>query len=399
MIEPDKRFLTVSGAFLTQFMIIGLLFSYGLFFKSFEVEYGWSRTLLSSCMSFAFFVSGVMTLVGGKLSDRYGPRLVLAVTGIFSGAGYALLSLITEPWQLLAVFGLFISLGLATHDVVTLSTIAKQFHQRRGIMTAVVKVGTATGQMVVPPVAAFLIALYDWRLALMMLGGGGAIVLVLAAMLMNNPTASKTSDGQVEASGFHFAEVRRNPTFWMICVIQFCFFATLTTIPLHIVIHAMDLGMTPALAATLLSVLGGTSVAGRLTVGGLVDRIGGRRSLIVCFLPLIASLLAFLFISTPWLLFVAIAVYGFGHGGFFTVTSPNVAQYFGLKAHGTIFGFVLFFGTMGGAVGPILAGRIFDTTGSYAPAFISFAVLAVVGLVLAMRLPATASTQKPENQD
>ena len=143
----DKRYLIVLGACLTQFTIIGLLFSYGLFFKTFEAEFGWSRTLLSSCMSFAFIVMGALAFFGGRLSDRYGPRLVLAVTGTLCGTGYALLSQVTQPWQLFAVFGLFIGVGMATHDVVTLSTIARQFRRRRGIMTGVVKVGTAAGQI------------------------------------------------------------------------------------------------------------------------------------------------------------------------------------------------------------------------------------------------------------
>ncbi len=385
--QIDKRFLTVVGAFMTQFMMIGLLFSYALFFKSFEAEYGWSRTLLSSCVSLAFLVSGVLAFFGGQLSDRFGPRPVLAVTAVLGGGGYILLSQVSQPWHLFAVFGLFIGVGLATHDVVTLSTIAKLFQKRRGLMTGVVKVGTASGQIVVPPVAAFLIAFYDWRLALIILGVAGIGLLVLAALLMKSPVPGVMAGPQTEAEGFHFGEVRRNRTFWMICAIQFCFFTTLTTIPFHIVIHGMDLGMTPASAAFMLSVLGATSMAGRLTVGGLVDRIGGRRSLIVCFVPVIASLLAFISISTPGFLFVGIALYGFGHGGFFTVTSPNVAQYFGLKAHGAIFGFVLFVGTVGGAIGPIMAGRIFDLGHSYTPAFIALVILAALGLVLTLRLP------------
>jgi MFS family permease len=387
--QIDQRILTVLGAFFVQFMTIGLLFAYGLFFKNFEVEYGWSRTLLSSSMSIAFFLSGVLAFFGGYLSDRFGPRLVLIVSGLMGSAGYVLLSQITEPWHLVVVFGLFIGVGLATHDVVTLSTIAKLFDKRRGIMTAVVKVGTATGQMAVPPAAAILIALYDWRLALIILGIGGAVVLVSAALLMKSPVAKSTGGQPTNVPGIPFTEARKSVVFWMICIIQFSFFTTLATIPLHIVIHGMDLGMSGAVAASLLSVMGGASIIGRVTVGGLIDRIGGKRALIFCFLPLIASLVAFSAISVPWMLFVCVAVYGVGHGGFFTVTSPTIAQYFGLKAHGKLFGLVLFFGMFGGAFGPILGGRVFDMTGSYGPAFLTLASLATVGLVLALRLPAT----------
>ncbi len=391
----DKRYLTVLGACLTQFTVIGLLFSYGLFFKAFEVEFGWSRTLLSSCMSFAFIVMGVLAVFGGRLNDRYGPRLVLAVAGALCGTGYALMSQVTQPWQLFAVFGLFIGVGMATHDVVTLSTIARQFRQRRGIMTGVVKVGTAVGQITVPSIAAYLIAIYDWRLALMILGIAAVALLLVAALLMKSPPANAGSGSGADTAGSRLQEARRSRTLWMICAIEFSFFSAVTTIPLHIVVHGMDLGMTPALAAILVSVLGAASVVGRLSVGGLVDRISGRRALILCFVPLIASLLAFLFISAPWGLFAAVAVYGFAHGGFFTVMSPTVAEYFGLQAHGAIFGFVLFFGTIGGAAGPILAGRIFDLTDSYAPAFAALAALATLGLVLVLKLPSSNLGMRP----
>jgi MFS family permease len=393
----DKRYMIVLGACLTQFTVIGLLFSYGLFFKAFEAEFGWSRTLLSSCMSFAFLVMGVLAIFGGRLNDRYGPRPVLAVSGTLCGTGYVLLSQVTQPWQLFAVFGLFIGVGMATHDVVTLSTIARQFQQRRGLMTGVVKVGTATGQIAVLPVAALLIATQDWRPALMILGAAAVALLLAAAALMKSPPARPGPGGGGEAAGYRLGEARRSRTLWMICAIQFSFFATLTTIPLHIVVHGMDLGMTPGRAAVLLSVLGAASVVGRLSVGAFVDRIGGRRALVLCFLPLVASLLAFLFISAPWPLFAAVAVYGFAHGGFVTGVSPTVAEYFGLQAHGAIFGIVLFSGTIGGAAGPILAGRVFDLTGSYAPAFTALAVLASLGLALVLRLPSSTPRFGKEN--
>ncbi len=385
----DRRYWIVLGACLTQFTIVGLLFSYGLFFKALEEEYGWSRTLLSSCSSLAFFMMGVLASFGGHLSDRYGPRLVLAVAGVFCGLGYALLAHVTAAWQLFVVFGVFIAIGMATHDVATLSTVARQFQRRRGLMTGVVKVGTALGQITIPLLAAFLMALYDWRLTLTILGYGAVVVLVCGAALMKSPAASGEAGGGVSEPGIHLKDVRRNRIFWMICAIQFSHFTTLTTVPLHIVVHGMDLGMTSTLAASLLSVMGAASIAGRLTVGGFADRIGGKRALILCFVPLITGLLSFLFIGTPSLLFGAAAIYGFAHGGLFTVISPTIAEYFGLKSLGAIFGVVVFFGTIGGAIGPIMAGAIFDLTNSYFYAFLTLAGLAALGLILVLRLPAS----------
>ena len=385
----DQRYLIVLGACLTQFFVIGLLFSYGLFFKSFELEFGWSRTLLSSCISLAFLVMGILAFVGGRLNDRYGPRVVLSVAGTLCGLGYVLLSQVTQPWQLFVLFGMFIGVGMATHDVVTLSTIARWFHQRRGIMTGVVKTGTAAGQISLPPLAAFLIAQFGWRSALVILGVMAIIMLLIAASLLKSPPTDRGAEAESATSGMAFEEARKTSLLWRLCAIQFCFFPTLTTIPLHIVVHGMDLGMTPALAAILLSVIGASSVVGRLTFGTLVDQIGGRRALMFCFIPLLFSLLAFLLIHVPWVLFGAVALYGFAHGGLFTAVSPTVAEYFGLKAHGAIFGLILLFGTIGGSLGPILAGWAFDMTASYSIAFGSLTALLTVGLVLVLRLPSS----------
>ena len=121
----DPRYPVVFGAWLTQFMIIGLLFAYSLFFKTFEDEFGWSRTTLSAATSLAFLMMGVMAAGLGHLGDRFGPKPVLAVTGLSHGIGFALISQISEPWHLFLIFGVFIGLGMSTHDVVTLSTVAR----------------------------------------------------------------------------------------------------------------------------------------------------------------------------------------------------------------------------------------------------------------------------------
>lgn len=137
----DKRYGVVFGACLTQFTVIGLLFTYGLFFNPLQNEFGWSRTFLSSTASLSFFMMGVLAILAGRMNDRFGPRIVMRVCGVAYGIGYLLLSQVSAQWQVLAIFGVFIGLGLGAHDVVTLSTIARWFEERRGIMSGVVKTG------------------------------------------------------------------------------------------------------------------------------------------------------------------------------------------------------------------------------------------------------------------
>ena len=397
----DSRYLIVFGACLTQFTVIGLLFSFGVFFNVLELEFGWSRTLLSSAVALAALVMGLLAVFAGRLCDRFGPAPVLVGAGLLFGTGFALISVVGEPWHLFVLFGLFIGVGMSTHDVATLSTIARWFVHRRGMMTGIAKVGTATGQMLLPPVAAVLIAVLGWRNAALALGVAAGVLLLLAAASMRRPPPDRASAPAAspvgEGRGGGFAEIRRSRVFWTLCAAQFLFFPTLMTVPLHIVVHGMDLGLTRGVAATLLTVIGGASIAGRLTVGTFADRIGGRNAYVVCLVPLVTSLLILMVVDSYAPLFAVVALYGFGHGGLFTVVSPTVAEFFGTRTHGAIYGGIYLFGTIGGAAGPIMAGRVFDVTGSYEYAFATLALMGAGALLLMASMPPPRLTRLPRS--
>ncbi|MEM7188187.1 MAG: MFS transporter, partial [Pseudomonadota bacterium] len=390
----DPRSAIVVGALLTQFTVIGLLFTTGLFVKVFEAEFGWSRTIVSTSSSLAFVMMGIYAMAAGPLNDRYGPRLMLGTTSILFGLGFVLLSLISAPWQLFAVYAIFISAGLATHDVVTLSVIARWFEKRRGQMTGVAKSGTAVGQMCMPPLMAALIVAVGWREAVVILGTAAGIILFAAAMMMKMPPKTGEQAAGAPQTGTPFAEARRDSVFWRLCAMQLLFFPTLATVPFHIVAHGMDLGLSQPAAAILLTVIGGSSILGRLNVGTFSDRIGGRRAYVLCFVPMLAALTALLLVDWSTALFGIMLIYGFAHGGLFTVVSPTIAEYFGMRAHGAIFGVVLFFGTIGGAIGPIVAGWVFDNVGSYFYAFLMLITLIAIALALALSLPSRTQTQE-----
>ncbi len=121
---------------------------------------------------------------------------------------------------------------------------------------------------------------------------------------------------------------------------------------------------------------------GRFVMGVAIDRIGGKRSLIICFSIFLCGFIWLQMARETWMLFLFAVIYGFAHGGFFTVVSPTLAELFGTGSHGLLFGIVLFSGTIGGAIGQLLAGYTFDVTGSYQMVFLVLSGLAGVGLVL-----------------
>lgn len=402
MSNLSPRTRVVAAAFVIQGTVIGMMFGYSVFLKVLEVELGWSRTVLAGASSLAFLIMGLLAFAAGRLSDRYGPRWVLTVSGVCTGLAYIMMGSMQEPWQLYLFFGCLAGVGLATHDVVTLSTVATWYQKKRGLMTGVVKTGTAVGQVLVPILVTALIALYGWRQALFILGLCAAVILVVVAQLMRRrPASAETADLSSDHSSRASVEeevVETGPqivlgaalksrVLWTLCAIQFCFFPSLTTVPLHIVAHASDLGLSTVRAATVLSLIGGCSIAGRLAVGLLHDRIGGRRALLLCLTLLALALFALRIIEVPYWLYFLAPLYGFAHGGLFTVVSPSVAEYFGLKAHGAIFGIVVLFGTLSGASGPLLAGWLFDRSGSYSIAFVTLMVMAVISVVLSWTLP------------
>jgi MFS family permease len=384
----ERRYLVVFGALITQFMVIGLFFVYSLLIKELEVEFGWSRTTLSIGASLAGLLMGVYAIIGGRLSDRFGPRIVLTCSGLLYGLGYAAISQISEPWHLYAICALFFGLGMGTHDVVTLGAIARWFPNRKGLMTGIVKSGTAAGQVILPLLAAYLIVTSGWRDMVLTIGLAAAILLVIGAQFMQVPpkTPGQTAKNQ-PALGHTFAEARRTRNFWIMCCVQMLFFPALMTVPLHIAVHGMDLGMTPATAAGLLSFLGASSVLGRLTIGMFSDRLGGRMAFFLCLFPMIIALTCLIFIQAHWMIFAIIILYGAAHGGLFVVVAPTIAELFGTRAHGAIFGVIVFFGTTGGAIGPIFAGQVFDRTGGYDYAFAGLALMMTTALALTRFLP------------
>jgi MFS family permease len=384
----------VAACFIIQGVSYGAMFTYGVFFKEFQAEFGWSRAMISGASSLSLFLGGAMGVLAGRLNDRIGPIGLTVGTSIPMGIGFLLLSRLQSPWQLYLIWGVLVCTGLGTHDVITLSTLARWFIKRRGMMSGIVKIGTGAGQLMVPLLAAVFISAYGWRNAYIILGAVILLILLAVAQVMRHDpqgmgllpdNAEKALN--TDRTGFTHRSVSlrsaaRTLQFWAICLAELTSFFCLLTIIVHIVPHAMDLGLPPGTAAGVISAIGGVSMLGRVVMGTASDRIGGKRSLIICFSVLFCALLWLQVARETWMLFLFAAIYGFAHGGLFTVVAPALAELFGTGSHGVLFGIVLFSGNIGAAIGPILAGYVFDVTGSYRMIFFILAGAAALGIGL-----------------
>ena len=369
-----KKVNVVLGSFFTQFIIVGMLFTYGVLMTELEKEFGWSRTVLSSIGAAGWLAWGILAIPGGYLNDRLGPRLVLGVNGFIFGIGFILFSLSNEVWHLLLIFLFFIGVGLSTHDISTLSTIAKWFDSKRGLMTSIAKIGTAMGQIVMPPLIAFLIINFGWRTATFYLGIAASIGLVLAAALMTAPNTSEEKTINEEP----VAELLDKKVFNLLAFCQFCIFFAMFTTMTHIAAHGLNVGLSLGDSALLLSIIGFSSIFGRLAIGVLADRLGGKKTYMICLFPMTIALFALPFAENILFLYILLCFYGFSHGGHFTIAPFIIAENFGLKNLGAVFGKITFFGAIGSVSGPIVTGAIFDFTQSYHYAFLLVGSLSLI---------------------
>lgn len=384
----------VAASVAIQLICVGTYFTYGIFFKHLLNEFGWSRAMISGASSVTMLFVGLMGIYSGRLNDRLGPRVIMAVSGLFLGGGYILMSLLQAPWQLYLFLGAIVGTGMASHDIVTLSTVARWFVRRRGMMTGIVKVGTGAGQLMVPLIVAALIASYGWRDSYVIIGVAALILFVLLAQLfrrdpqqmgllpygVDRTTTSAASDST--EPGLSLREVTRTRQFWIICLAYFSTIYCLITIIIHIVPHVTDIGFSEVSAAGVLSTIGDVSMAGRFVMGTASDRIGSKRVWIICFIMLMASFIWLQFASELWMFYLFAVVYGFAHGGCFIVVSPMAASLFGTRAHGVIFGIIYSAGSLGGAAGPVIAGHTFDIMQSYQVVFWLLLIVSAIGLTL-----------------
>ncbi|MFC1976888.1 MFS transporter [Chloroflexota bacterium] len=396
---PDKRkpkffygYVVVAAGLITSALLVGPFISFGVFFKPLLSEFGWMRATTSVATSIAALVMGFSGIAAGRITDKYGPRVVLITCGLFMGLGILLMSQVSALWQLYLFSGVMVGVGMSAADIPIVTTVARWFVKRRGMMTGITKVGAGIGIIVVPLLANWLISSYGWRSAYTIIGTIVSVVVVSMALLFKRDPGQigELPDGATEvpatesnnAHQFSVKEAMATRQFWLFSVAWFSFMFCMQVIMLHIVPHITDLGISTTIAATIVSVIGGFSILGRLGLASLSDSLGTKSAYMITFSLLVISLLWLQFAGEAWMFYLFAALYGTAHGASFALISPMVAGLFGLQSLGTILGVILFVGTFGNLISPVLAGRIFDIMGNYQLAFWICFAFSVVGLIL-----------------
>ena len=393
----------VAGAFAVMFLAYGAQYSFGVFFSAMLAEFGWSRGSLSGAFSFYALTYCLLGFVAGRLTDVWGPRVIIAVGGVFLGVAYAAMALASEIWHPYVLYGFVASIGMATAFVPCNSTIVRWFVRRRGLAVGVATSGQSAGMLLAAPLAQVLVSTVGWRATYVAFGIVLFVALnVVAPIMRRDPEALGLSpDGDPRpltatmeiARGLTLAEAGRTGAFWALMATFSATWIPVFVAIVHAVPLARDLGHSPLVAASLLSVLGAGAIPGRILMGAASDRIGRKFTLGAMLLIQAAGFGAFTIAKSLPALYGAAVTFGFSYGAITALFPSIIGDYFGRERVGSLVGVFFAIAGAAGAIGPVAAGAIYDATGSYAVAFMlsaAFNLIALVALTLA-RPPAAAS--------
>jgi len=397
--------VVVAAAFCVALVAYGVQYSFGIFLEPLSEDFGWSWTLVSGAASFFMFSRGALAILTGWITDRYGPRMTVAIGGFILGLGLILTSQINAAWQLYLFYGLMGGFGLSVAFTPLVATVSRWFVSKRGLAIGIVLAGIGAGTAVMSPLANYLVATYEWRLSYIIIGLLALIIIIPGALLLrrdpdekgllplgkaeaiagneeNSNIAKKEDSLTSERAGFSLKDAVHTRAFWLLLAMIIFWSICVQMTMIHIFPHATKgLGITRELAANFLIVIGVFSIIGRPVMGAVSDRLGGKRTLAIGLVLQALAMFWLLRATDIWMLYLFAAFFGFAYGGCVPQLPVIAGEIFELKSIGTIIGVQMLGVAIGGAIGPLLGGYVFAVTGSYYFAFMVSGICTILTLV------------------
>jgi len=241
-------------------LIFGTRFSFGVFFKSIESEFDLTRMVTSGIFSAYMVLCPAFAVLGGWAVDRYGPRMVTFLMGLFIGLSLLLTSQTNSPWQLFISYSLLLAVGTGAAYPILMSTTSRWFEKKRGLALGIASSGGGLGTVVMPPFATYLISNFGWRISFMVMGLIALIFVISLSMLLKKdpyeigalPDGVKPNADKVEIKGkqdntqptnFSLLQAARTRNFWFLAFIWLLFSLCLHLVLTHLVPHATDIGI------------------------------------------------------------------------------------------------------------------------------------------------------------
>lgn len=384
-----------------------MLSAAGIFMQPLGQEFGWNRTTLSAGPAIATTMTAFLSPFFGILIDKYGSRR-LALPGIvlttIAMACFSLMTGSSAHW--IAMWVIFGFILVTIKSTVWSAAVANQFQQSRGLALGLVIAGTAVAQGTVPMLGNWLIEDFGWRQAYVYLAAGwGAVTFLVCLLFFHDGFAKPGTRGARVARpaedlpGLSVAEAVRSPALWLILASSFIVMAVTQGFSIHLFPILTESGIDRTKAAELLFISGISAVAGKLVTGWLLDRfrpnwVGGL-TLAACALAMVPLMDGAR--SMPLVIF-AMVMNGYAIGTKTNITLFFAAEYGGMKNFGKIYGTISAVISLATGLGPLMAGRMYDTSGSYNGFLMAASAGCVIGGLLLVILPSAPRWKKTEEE-
>jgi len=396
--ESGKLFygwIIVSISFLTLIVVCGSWSAFSIFMNSLQNEFNWDRASISLAMSIGLIVYGSSLPFVGKLIDRYGARKVILLASVSMGVSTILLNLISHIWHFYFLYGVCVAIGYAGAGLIANTSLVRNwFRERSELALSVMQSGLPFGQLLVVPFAAYLIVVYSWRIAYLILGFILCVIIPMIVFFISRDSSNKeidqpfvTSIGVNRLSFQNEPEInildhiKTRPFLTMIIVYFICGF---TDIPIvtHMAPFITDVGFSAMIAAYILSIIGGATWIGTLIFGFLSQRFDRRLLLVAIYF--IRTVTFCLLLKSPYMSTLILFSIFFGLTQFSMVPliSAWIGDNYGQMLMGRLFGTITLIHAIGASSGTYLDGLIFNKTNSYKLAFIVSSALAFVASTL-----------------
>ena len=384
-VSDRRRFAALGVLAATLALVYGIWYSYGVIMVALLAEFGWSRSLLAGAFSVFTLMHGIANPLVGWLCGRIDPPRLVAAGCVLLAVALAMDSLIEAPWQLYLAFGVFTALALAACGwVPALVQTQRRFPERLGLALGIVSSGVGVGMLLIVPLCQLLIESFGWRwafrvLALVVLTWTlpAALYLMRTAPQQPKPKSPAVTPRAAPDAAVAVSSPQRAPTlsaaartlpFWLIVAAFFCGNVCAQTLHVHQVPYLVDQGMAAMVAASVVSVVGAFSIVAKIAGGWISDLID-REIVYVCGIAVMLAAVGALALlgawPSRWGAYGYAVLLGIGYSVTASITPAMAADRFSGPSFGAIVGIGLLASAGGSALGPWLAGWLFDATGSY----------------------------------
>jgi MFS family permease len=373
------RTLSLGIIALTLALAYGVWYAYSVLLVALLHEYGWSRSVLAGAFSVFTLVHGGVNPLLGMLCDRLRPLRLMAGGGVALGLALWADSHISAPWHLYLGFGVFTALAVAAAGwVPALVQVQRDFQDRLGLALGIVSSGVGVGMLLVVPLTQLLIDAYGWRTAFRVLAAICVLWIVPSSIFLlrqapaRRPAPPPAAAARKSQSTATLSEAMRGAPFWLMLAAFFFGNVCSQTLHVHQVAYLVDQGVATIIAASVVGVVGASSIVGKTGGGWLSDRVE-REFVYVAGIAImvgaVAALVALAGAPARWAIYGYAVLLGLGYSATASLMPALVSDRFGGPHFGTIVGVGLMGAAVGSALGPWLAGYLFDQTGSYRLAF------------------------------